>query len=81
MPHTTDPRTSAERLAAVYAAETGTTTLNKTQAAEFLGVSLDHFDRHIDRQLPVVRSSRRRIYPVVDLYEWTIRNTETVAAA
>lgn len=38
--------------------------LNQQEAAESLGVSVDHFERHIKGQLPVVYSGALKLYPI-----------------
>lgn len=44
--------------------------LNQQEAAEALGVSVDHFDRHIKQDLPTVITGRRKLYPVTALERW-----------
>ncbi len=68
-------------LAASYTASTGKATLNKTEAAKFLGVSVDHFDAHIEGTIRVVRSGRRRMYRVLDLFEWLDEHADARIAA
>lgn len=68
-------------LAAAYTARTGRATLNKTQAAQMLGVSVDHFDAHIEGTIRVVRSGRRRMYRVSDLFEWLEHHADGRIAA
>jgi hypothetical protein len=48
-------------------------TLSKAEAAQALGVSVDHFDRHIAASLRCVYSGRRRLYPVRELERWAER--------
>lgn len=55
--------------------------VNKTQAAEALGVSVDYFDRHIAVDLRCVRRGRRRLYPVAELHRWLDAEAENVSAA
>jgi hypothetical protein len=43
---------------------------NQQEAAEALGVSVDHFTRHVRADLPVVYSGTRRLYPRKVLERW-----------
>jgi hypothetical protein len=43
---------------------------NQQDAAAALGVSVDHFERHIKPGLPVVYSGSRKLYPVAGLEAW-----------
>ncbi len=56
---------------------------NQTEAAEALGISVDHFERHIKSQLAVVYSGSLRLYPRRELERWlethTISRTRRVA--
>jgi Helix-turn-helix domain len=52
---------------------------NQQEAAQALGISVDHFERHIKEQLPVVYSGSRRLYPRKVLERWL--DEHTVAAA
>lgn len=55
---------------------------NQQEAAEALGISVDHFARHIKPDLPVVYSGSLRLYPRQALEEWldaqTIRRRRAV---
>ena len=44
--------------------------LKPVEAAEALGMSLRHFDRHVKPDLPVVYSGGLRLYPVSALQAW-----------
>ncbi len=44
--------------------------LNQKEAAESLGMSVDHFERHVKRDLPVVYSGSLRLYPITELQRW-----------
>lgn len=44
--------------------------LSRKQAAAALGVSLNHFKRHIQPQLHAVYSGRLRLYRVAELERW-----------
>jgi hypothetical protein len=56
---------------------------NQQEAAEALGVSVDHFARHVKPELPVVYSGSLRLYPRQVLEQWlevnTIRRVRRVA--
>lgn len=43
---------------------------NQTEAAEALGISVDHFERHVKRDLPVVLSGSKRLYSKRGLERW-----------
>ena len=43
---------------------------NQQEAAEALGISVDHFERHIKADLPVVYSGSLRLYPRAALERW-----------
>lgn len=43
---------------------------SRAEAAEALGISLDHFDRHVAPEVRVVRRGRRRLYPIRELERW-----------
>jgi excisionase family DNA binding protein len=45
-------------------------TLTKVEAAEALGVSVDHLERHVLPGLRIVRSGRLRLIPVSELEDW-----------
>lgn len=44
--------------------------LTRSEAAVALGVSVDHFDRHIRPQLRAVQSGKLRLWPVRELEKW-----------
>ncbi len=48
---------------------------NQQEAAEALGVSVDHFARHVKPELPVVYSGSLRLYPRKVLERWLEINT------
>jgi hypothetical protein len=50
----------------------------KAEAAEALGVSVDHFERHILVELKVVYCGARRLYPVRELERWLTENATPV---
>jgi excisionase family DNA binding protein len=48
-------------------------TLTRREAAAALGVSVDHFERHIQPGLPLIRSGRKVLVPVAELHRWADR--------
>jgi hypothetical protein len=48
-------------------------TLRLTEAAAALGMSPDHFDRHVRPQLRLVQSGKLTLVPVVELEKWADR--------
>lgn len=44
--------------------------LNRQEAAEAIGISLDSFERHVQGELPCVYVGARRIYPVHVIEAW-----------
>jgi excisionase family DNA binding protein len=55
-------------------AEVPRVTLAQAEAARALGVSEDHFVRHIRDDLRSIRSGRRVLYPVAELERWAERS-------
>lgn len=55
--------------------------LNKTEAANALGVSVDFFDDHVEHELRCVRRGRRRLYPLAELERWLERSADRISAA
>ena len=47
---------------------------NQQEAAESLGVSVDHFERHVKSQLPVVYCGSLKLYPLAGLQRWLADN-------
>jgi excisionase family DNA binding protein len=45
-------------------------TLTKAEAAEALGISLDHFERHVRPHLRVIRCGRRVLIRLGELQRW-----------
>lgn len=43
---------------------------NQQEAAEALGISVDHFERHVKADLPVVYAGSLRLYPRKVLERW-----------
>lgn len=52
--------------------------LTRTEAAESLGVSVAHFRRHVQPNLPVIRSGSCRLFPVAELERWAKANATLV---
>ncbi len=50
---------------------------NQQEAAEALGISVDHFERHVKADLPVVYSGSLRLYPRQALEQWLERSTRS----
>ncbi len=44
--------------------------LSKREAASSLGMSVRHFERHVQPQLRCVRSGQLTLYPLRDLERW-----------
>jgi hypothetical protein len=62
------PRRKVERLA-----------LSKVEAAEALGVSVDHLERHVLDHLHVVYVGARRLIPVAELERFLREHAHTVS--
>lgn len=45
-------------------------TYTRQEAADSLGVSLDHFERHVAPELRLIRSGRLVLVPVAELDRW-----------
>ncbi len=48
----------------------------RAEAADSLGMSLDHFERHVQADLKLIRSGRLRLVPVRELERWVRENAE-----
>lgn len=48
---------------------------NQQEAAEALGISVDHFERHVKKHLPVVYSGALKLYPRKAIEQWLEANT------
>lgn len=59
----------------------GRLTLTKAEAAEALGMSVDHLERHVLPDLRIVRSSRLRLVPVAELERWISENASRALEA
>ena len=51
------------------------------EAAEALGISRDHLERHVLRDLRVIYTGRRRLIPVSELERWAERQAVSPVAA
>jgi hypothetical protein len=52
--------------------------VTREEAANALGVSLRHFQRHIAPELRTIRSGTVRLYPVPELERWAERSATMV---
>ncbi len=48
--------------------------VTREEAARLLAMSLDHFERHVQPDLRLVRPGRKVLVPVRELHEWADRN-------
>jgi hypothetical protein len=53
--------------------------LTRREAAEALGMSLSHFQRHVQPWLPCVYSGHLRLYRPADLEQWVADQVEVGA--
>lgn len=51
--------------------------LSKPEAAEAMGMSVRHFERHVQDHVPVVYSGSLRLFAVDDLRAWADREAVT----
>lgn len=51
--------------------------LTRREAAEALGMSLSHFQRHVQPWLPCVYSGHLRLYRPADLEQWIVDHLDT----
>lgn len=49
--------------------------LSQKEAAFALGMSVDHFEKHVRHALPVVISGTKRVYPVQAIQDWLDRES------
>ena len=52
--------------------------LNRAEAAESLGMSLDSFKRYVQPEVRVVRRGRLRLVPVSELERWAAENADAL---
>ena len=50
--------------------------VNRADAAEALGMSLDSFERHVQPEIRLVRRGRMRLVPVAELERWLADNAD-----
>jgi hypothetical protein len=55
--------------------------LSRRDAAAALGMSLRHFQRHVQPQLRCVYSGQLRLYPVAELQRWLAENASQAGRA
>lgn len=60
----------AHRVAATISASPARLSLRLGEAADALGVSHDHFHKHIAPELRIVREGRVQLVPVAELQRW-----------
>ena len=58
------------RRKAIVPAPLARVTLSVDEAASALGISRDHLERHILRDLRIIYTGRRRLIPVSELQRW-----------
>jgi hypothetical protein len=46
--------------------------LTKVEAATAIGVSVDYFESHVQRDLAVIREGRKVLIPVAELERWVL---------
>jgi hypothetical protein len=51
-------------------------TLTRPEAAAALGMSIDHFDRHVRPTLRVVQTGALNLWPVKELEKWAEREAQ-----
>jgi len=52
--------------------------LKREEAAAALGMSLDSFERHVQRDLRVIRRGRMVLVPIAELERWATDEAEKV---
>lgn len=55
--------------------------LTRAEAAVALGVSLRHFQRHVQPHVPCIYSGQLRLYPIIELQRWIERQASHQDAA
>ena len=55
--------------------------LSRSEAAAALGISLRHFQRHVQPHLRCIYSGQLRLYPVSELERWMMEQTSRDGAA
>jgi hypothetical protein len=62
----------------VIAAPVPRVTLTREEAAASLGMSIDSFERHVQRDVRVIRRGRMVLVPVGELERWAAEAAEKV---
>ena len=52
--------------------------VNRTTAAEMMGMSVDSFERYVQPELRIVRRGKLRLVPVDELKRWGQANAEAL---
>lgn len=68
------PQSSTDHRGQPAASSTPTLALSRKDAAAALGMSLRHFQRHVQPQLRCIHSGQLRLYPLAELERWTDAN-------
>jgi hypothetical protein len=55
--------------------------VSRAEAAASLGISTDHFERHVAPHLRVVYSGRRRLIPIREIERYLTEHATTVTPA
>ena len=55
--------------------------LSRSEAAAALGMSLRHFQRHVQPHLRCIYSGQLRLYPVAELERWVTEESYRIRAA
>jgi hypothetical protein len=71
---------SARHVKKIVAAPVPRIALTREEAALALGISLRHFERHVQPYIRVVRSGSVRVVPVTELEHW-VERAATLAGA
>lgn len=50
--------------------------MSRAEAARFLGMSLSHFQRHVQAEMPYIRSGQLRLYRQLELEDWIDREID-----
>ena len=55
--------------------------LTREEAAASLGMSVSHFERHVQPEMRVVRSGQIVLVPVAEIERWLQRNAHAITSA
>src|SRR4051794_16719831 len=50
--------------------------MSRAEAARFLGMSLSHFQRHVQAEMPAIKSGQLRLYRQLELEDWIDREID-----